>query len=190
MANRYEKADDDVYAFVEELLEENYPEHASAGTSFEICFGFAPVGEEGEKVSCAIKENGYPTNGNTRICNLKERVMGRADAEITLDGDAWPDLSGEQRKAVLDHELYKLVVRRDIEGEFLFDTAGRPKLQKRQYDVHIGWFTAVAERNGDNSSERTQAKQLFNSKDGQILFPFASKGKKRLPEPKNELEVV
>jgi hypothetical protein len=113
--------------------------------------------------------------------------MGRGDAEITLDGDQWGDLSTDQQLAVVDHEVHKIVVRRSIEGEVLYDTAGRPKLQKRQYDVRVGWFSIIAERHGVASSEVTQAKQLFESKEAQYLFPFVSNKKmKRLPTRESE----
>jgi hypothetical protein len=178
MPSRYEKAPVEAHEILDQLVELYHKDHYAIGTKFDILMAYAPENDEGEKTGTALKMHGYPCNGVARIVGLKERVKGCGDAEIILDGDTWPGLEPEQQSAIIDHELCHFVIRRNLQGEVLNDTHGRPKLRMRLHDVQHGWFREVAMRHGDASPEIDQAKKLFTDEIGQVFFPFIPKSSK------------
>ena len=171
MASRYEKADKPTIGLMDDVLATYYPDILTHEVKIDVLFAFAPENDEGERVGTALKMHGYATNALTRVINLRDRVKGMGDAEITLDGDTWDSLNKSQQTAIMDHQLQYLVLRRSHEGELLTDTHGRPKLSLRQHSRQFGWFDVVAKRNGTHSIEVTQASQLFVQA-GQVYFGF------------------
>lgn len=151
-------------------------EHAShkplldAKARIEYVMAYADLNEDGEQTGHALVARGCRLLGYARKMPLKDRAMGRADAEVTLDGDWWKDASEPERKALLDHELHHLTPKLDKDGALILDDLNRPKIALRKHDFEFGWFTAVAERNGAASLERRQAKQILDSA-GQYYFP-------------------
>jgi hypothetical protein len=142
-----------------------------AGVTFDLCMCHAETDANGDPTGPAIVHQGAAAAGVCRITSLKERAMGRADVEISLDGDRWEDWTQEQRNALIDHEVFHVIVRKDQLGAFLLDDLGRPKLSMRDHDYQFGWFTAIAERHGAASFEVQQA-TLMAQQHGQVLFPF------------------
>lgn len=177
MASKYTKADKETLKIFKRVLSTHHEELTAVGVAFDILLGFAPENSEGEAVCAALKLHGYEANAITKIVGLKDRVLGQADAQIVLDGDLWTreedPLSDEQKAAILDHEIYHIQVKRDHEGAVINDTHGRPKLKMRLHDRQIGWFDAVARRNGEHSVEVKQA-SLLAKEAGQIYFNFVT----------------
>ena len=171
MASRYEKGSKETLAIVKALVKEFHKDLDTQDVKIDVIMAFAPENDGGEKVGCAVRLHGYQANALTGIVNLKNRVMGRGDAEIILDGDTWDSLADDNKKAILDHQLQFLAVRRNHKGEILVDTHGRPKLSMRKHDRQFGWFDAVAKRHGVNSVEVQQAKTIFDEA-GQVYFGF------------------
>lgn len=171
MASRYEKGSKETLAIVKELVKEFHVDLDTQGVKIDVIMAFAPENDAGEKVGCAVRLHGYQANALTKVVNLMNRVMGRGDAEIILDGDTWDSLPEKHKRAVLDHQLHFLVVRRNHAGEVLVDTHGRPKLGMRKHDRQIGWFDAIAKRHGEDSVEVQQAKAIFDEA-GQVYFGF------------------
>lgn len=136
-----------------------------AHVAIDFVFAYGDVDDNGVTVGVAIKKNGHRAFGLTKKLPLKERALGRGDAEILLDGDWWNEASIEDQKALLDHELYHINVRA---GKT--DDLGRPVLGLRKHDVEFGWFAAVASRHGAHSMERQQAKALIDQM-GQFFWP-------------------
>jgi hypothetical protein len=170
MANKYTKADNETRAEIDGVIKEHHEELSAIGVEFDVLFGYAPTNDEGEITGSALKVHGYPVNSVSRIVNLRDRVKGNADAEIILDGDAWPKLEPEQKTAVIDRAISQFVIARNIDGEVILDTHGRPKLKLRQADWHIEIYNDIASRHGANSPEITQLMGL--AKSGQIDFGF------------------
>ncbi len=110
-----------------------------------------------------LKWHGYPCLAVVKIIGPKDRAMGRADAEISLDFKRWEELSDEQRLALLDHELSHL----ELTGKT--DDHGRPKLKMRLHDVQAGWFVGVAERHGAASQEVQQAQEIAREHGAALL---------------------
>lgn len=123
-------------------------------------FALASLDEKGERVGHAIMHKGIRALGVARKIPLKDRALGRADAEIMLDGDWWADASPAEQLAVLDHELTHLEVKTDKRG-VKRDDLGRPVLVLRLHDYEFGFFNCIAERHGAESQERKQAARMM-----------------------------
>lgn len=130
-----------------------------------IDYIIALADKEGE---AAIKWHGIRAYGLARILGLKDRAMGRGDAEILIDGNWRQDASDAELEALLDHELHHLEVQVE-DGKMKKDALDRPKLKMRKHDFQVGWFHDIAKRHGKASIECQQAKQLLDTA-GAIYF--------------------
>lgn len=119
----------------------------------------------GELKSTALKLHGVAALGIARKMPLKDRALGRGDAEISLDGDWWKEASDAERRALLDHELHHLVPTYDT------DDLRRPIIKIRPHDFQFGWFKVIAARHGIASQERIQAKAMMDDA-GQYFWPL------------------
>lgn len=142
-----------------------------AKVNIEFLMAYAPMDNNGNPKGFAIMKGGFRIMAYARILSLKDRVAGRADAEIVIDGDWWDENSKETAKqtALLDHELHHLALKL-ADGQFCYDSHGRPKLRMRKHDIEVGWFKVIAERNGSASIERSQAKSIMEAS-GQYFWP-------------------
>ncbi len=140
-----------------------------AGVKFDFVFALGDRDDKGVLISDAIKKGGVIVRGVARKIPLKDRALGRADAEIMLDGDWWEGATDAERKALLDHELHHICPKLDKRG-LVTDDLGRPVLLMRQHDFEFGWFTIIAQRHGIASQERIQAKRIADSA-GQFYWP-------------------
>jgi hypothetical protein len=183
----YKKADPEVREMAEKILEEfpSYKPIVEAKVKIDFLFAFAEVepDEEGNESpqGYALTKHGIRALGITRKLGIKDRVMGRGDAEVVLDGDWWDEATPERRRALLDHELHHLEVKTDEDGVVIRDDLKRPKLKLRKHDVEVGWFAIVAGRHGSASIEIEQAKAVMDSY-GQLFWPCID-----LPEPAMQL---
>jgi len=160
----YELASREVKDLAQSILRkhETHKPLLNAGVTIDLVMAHADLDDDtGEPTNDAITHNGHKALGLTRKIALKDRVLGRADAEIVLDGDWWEDANEKEREGLLDHELHHIQLKlRD--GEVHRDDIGRPLLKLRRHDVEISWFHIVAQRNGQFSQERVQAKALMD----------------------------
>lgn len=167
----YEKCPTEVRELANAVLcgFESHQPLLDARVTIDFVFARADLNEDNEPLNDAITKNGRRCLGITRKIPLKDRALGRADAEICLDGDWWKDAPEEQRRALLDHELHHVAVRTNKNG-VVRDDLGRPELKMRKHDVEFGWFSIVAARHGEHSMERIQAKTLMDA-GGQVYWP-------------------
>lgn len=159
----YDKAPDEVFLLVNEVRDQYHPDLVEAGATIDVLFAFNDKGNP-------VASGGYPALAVIRIISLKNRVKGMSDAEITIDGDVYKGMNDLQRRALIDHELHHLMVKRDKENNIQFDDADRPKFKMRKHDYQMGWFRAIAVRHGKNSPEVYQASMLMQQ-DGNVFFP-------------------
>jgi hypothetical protein len=167
MSKHYLRASADVLKIVTSIIDEHYKELRSARVTIEALTVHSD--KEGEP---ALTLRGRECGAIIRKTNTKERVAGRADAEIILDREYFKDLTARQRRALLHHELHHLLVRLDKDDEIKRDTAGRPMLAMREHDYEVGWFHEIAGIYGADSGEVMQARTLLKGKLGQIYFDF------------------
>lgn len=137
-----------------------------AKVKIDLVFAYSDPEKEG---SCALKHHGCRALGIARKIDLKQRSLGRGDAEICLDADWWAVASDAERRALLDHELHHLKVKEGKHG-YLFDDLKRPLLGMRKHDFEFGWFKVIAERHGAASGEQHQAREMMNQA-GQLFWP-------------------
>lgn len=163
MGSVFQKAGLEVYELADRLIEEYYEGLLKVGLAIDLVFAYAQTGKSGEPTGPAIMHQGYPALGLCRVLSLKDRTMGRADVEITLDGDQWPAMPPEQQAALLDHELYHIELRFNKLGKLDTDDLGRPKVSMRKHTRQYGWFDEIARRHGNASIEVQQARGLLLS---------------------------
>ncbi len=165
----YSLADTDTEKLCAELIQKYHGDLDTTGATFDIVFALRDPESDSDKP--AISVNGKRVYGISKVHNLKERILGLKDAEIVLDGDAWPNIRIETKRALLDRQLQHFEVKRDKEGEFVLDDLNRPILTLRKPDRTFGWFDAVAARHGKESIEAREMRHLFEQA-GQTYLPF------------------
>jgi len=178
----YKRCDESVHKMALGLLEEfsdSYEPLITTRAQVDFVFAYASHDKQGFTKAPALTHHGIRAPGQTRVLPLKDRAMGRGDAEVTLDHDWWADAPDEQRLAVLDHELHHLVVDKTAAGEVKTDDLQRPLLKLRKHDTQVGWFKIIAARHGPASQERMQAASLMDE-GGQYFFPGFTEEQQKL----------
>jgi Putative phage metallopeptidase len=169
----FKKRDKTVHDMADAILHKYESHLPLLDTKCRIDFVFAYADRDedsGEKLNDALKWHGRKALGVARIIPLKERALGRGDAEVALDGDWWSeDATEEQKDALLDHEMHHLSVK-TTKKVIQFDDLGRPVLKMRKHDVEVGWFAMIADRHGAASQEQIQAKAIMEAT-GQYFWP-------------------
>jgi hypothetical protein len=127
----------DLYALRDRLIATSHPHLAEARVALAWRWGWTP------------NRDGRLTLGQCRKASGLDRELHQYDIVILLNGEAWADLSGQQREAVLDHELCHAAVDEDEGGEPRRDTRGRVVYRVRGHDLYradLESFAAVCAR--------------------------------------------
>ena len=168
----FERCDKSVEALALEILKrfDTHKPLVALDVKIDFVFAYADTDEKGRILNDALTKGGLKALGITRKISLKDRALGRGDAEIALDGDWWKLANEEQQIALLDHELHHISVKADKNGNVQYDDLGRPQIKLRKHDIEFGWFKCIAERHGEFSQERIQAKAIMDFS-GQLFWP-------------------
>ncbi len=118
----------------------------------------------------ALLEARVPCRAIVKKISTKERTFGQPDARILIDANWWNAATEKQRIALLDHELYHLIVVEEEPGVYAVDDLGRPKISMRPHDFQVGWFAIIAREHGEDAGEVEQSKQVFDDY-GQCFWP-------------------
>lgn len=111
---------------------ESHKQLLDAKVTIDYVFAFGERDDDGNLISDALTHDGVRALGITRKIPLKDRVMGRGDAEVALDGDWWNGTASEEmQRALLDHELHHIALKVK-KGQLLYDAHGRPELKLRK----------------------------------------------------------
>lgn len=155
----YEKAKTEVLERVSRMMEKYHGELVSAEVCLDVLMAHQSLDDDGNpKGGEPVTLNGYPCQATIKIINAKDRVAGRADAEMVIDAKNWEDLSDEERDALVDHELTHLELKKDKETDKpKYDDSGRPSLKMKKHDHQFGWFDDVVRRHKEASAEAKQA---------------------------------
>ena len=156
----YERAQDSTCDILAGVMDEFHPHLRDASVVVDILLAHAATDANGDTSGPALRLHGYPCCATIRIVGLKDRVAGRGDAEMLVDGDRCDTWSDEQLRAIFDHELTHLELQVSDQGNVRRDDIDRPLLRIRKHDHQFGWFDAVARRHGKHSIEVQQAHQL------------------------------
>lgn len=161
----YTKAPANFRVLINEVLGQYHPELSEMGLRVDALFVYAPRDADGFPTGPALKAgSGYPAIATISVTGLKDRVMGRGDCEMLVDGDRILRCPDDRLRALIDHEL------EHIEFTGNVDDIGRPKLKLRPHDVEFGWFDAVARRHEGRSLEVMQATRFFGERSLRQLY--------------------
>jgi len=185
MGKTYELAEDDseVQIGLAEVRKRFHPVLEQCEVTVAV-LAVSDIDEETGEIRPALTHNGYPAAATVKITSLKDRVLGIADAVITLDAATWADLDEAGRLALLDHELCHLQVRggdkglvgidrdRQLDRHPRRDDHGRPVLTMRRHDWQLGGFREIAKRHGLKSLDVRAVRACRNEKSGQYFWDF------------------
>lgn len=138
----YDRAPEPVYARVRNLIERFHHDLKASEARIDLLFVYADEGQT------PLTLHGYSCQAVVRIIGDKDRVAGRGDAEIVIDRENYDGLSEREKDALLDHELFHLIVKKDRHGIIQVDDHRRPKFTMRKHDIELGWFDMIAQRWG------------------------------------------
>lgn len=162
--------DDRLKDLLAAVMNEFHPHLRDAGLWVDILLAHADTDENGDANRPALKLHGYQCCATIRILGLKDRVAGRGDVELLLDGDQYDTWSEDQLRAIFDHELTHLELKVSDDGCVKRDDISRPLLRMRNHDHQFGWFDCVARRHGRNSIEIQQAEKLMSNVETRQLY--------------------
>lgn len=148
MPKIYHECDKGVTDMAAKLIDRHYREFIDAGLT--ICWLFV---ENPDAIGSALTHGGYPAAATVKANSLKDRVEGKADVTITIDKQWWDGHDELQCTALLDHELFHVMLAHDDDGKVITDDAGRPKTKMKLHDFQIGGFLEIAKRHLLNAEE-------------------------------------
>lgn len=162
MPTVYRKADDDVVTLLTAVMQGQHRDLFDAGVLVGVVVASNPDGD-------AVKHGGYPAFATIKVVSAKDRVSKGTDAELLIDEGKWEDLRPGQRRALIDHELSHLKLKKswrstvvgpdgeptgETELKFETDDLDRPKLKTVPGDWNAGdGFRVVVARHGADAIE-------------------------------------
>lgn len=167
---KFQRAPQAVTKLAALIIKKYHKELAEAKVTIDFVFCRADTNEHGIPKTNAINHHGHAAYGVASIVGLLDRAMGRADAMIKIDADAWDKMNDKQQDALLDHEINHFKVKTDELGARLYDDLNRPRLEMRKHDYEIGLFKVIAERHGIASIE-VQTMARLKEQAGQAFWP-------------------
>lgn len=141
MATTYRECEEDVADMADTIMRRWHAELIEAGVTIKYLFHTSEN---------PLKLHGVPCAAIVKINSYKNRVLGLTDAQITIDEEWWNNHTNKQCEAVLDHELFHLMVAHDDDGKIITDDCERPKLRMRPHDVEVGEFNEIVRRHKKN----------------------------------------
>lgn len=172
MGKVFSKARGDLLTTIDLVMRRYHSRLSDLGVTVETMVVYGPRNKEGIQTGPALTVRGSEAYACIRVSSLEERVAGRGDAIMKIDGDRLKDMRAETLEALIDHELTHLELVPDPEGGeyFCTDDEGRIRLKLRRHDFEVGWFHEVAARHGSASIEVQQAQSLVQLR--QTYFAF------------------
>ncbi len=150
----FKLAPEDVTDLVNEIIQQHHLRLAENEVTVDVLMAYASG--DGH----AIMVRGVPALASAKIIRLLDRVAGRGDCQILLDGDHWQHHHENTKRAIIDHELTHFELQQEEDGEVKTDNIGRPKLRMRQHDHDYGWFDEIVRRHGNYAIEARQYREL------------------------------
>lgn len=142
MAMSYIHADEDDRRILDDLIAEFRPDLKLHEVTIALLFAYNESGRP------AIVVRGQAVAGKIKINSEQDRVEGKADATIVVDGKGWAQWRPRRRAALIHHELCHLATANgDRDGH------DRPVLTSRFPDWDFDGFDEIVERYGADSFE-------------------------------------
>lgn len=146
MPTTYDDCTQDVLDLANEIMHRHYLDLLHAGVTIKYLFAVNPDGP-------AIKVRGVPAAASVKVNGLQHRKEGLTDCTIKIDQEWWTSHDALQCAALIDHEIYHIMVAIGDEGQIERDDIGRPKIKLRPHCFEIGGFYDIVERHGSNAVE-------------------------------------
>ena len=105
----------------------------------------------------AVKMNRRSVAARVRIVGYSDRAKNNADAEVRIDKERWENMSEQEKEALIDQQLYQIVVRFDKESNVIKDNLGRPKLKIRKPDFRVEGFKEIVKRHKGRRHRSTRS---------------------------------
>lgn len=164
MPKTYRKSSNLIRGLMEEVVAQFHPHLNDHSAIIDLIDAYDTNGGP------AVLHHGIPAYAVVRAVPLKDRTMGRGDCEITFDGFMVGHLSEDAQRALIDHELYHLEIKRNKDGQVKFDDLGRVEFKMRPHDREFGWFDSIARRWGRHSMEVRQAMDMIQDEEFRQLY--------------------
>lgn len=158
MAKTYQECDSDVYDLIDDVMSKYHPDLKQQQVTVHPLY--VSNEDAGGMQSVALKTRGHAVAAQIKITSLEQRVRGIADAQLTIDTMAWCGLNANAKRALIDHELQHLEVKRDKDSVVQIDDHGRPKLKIRYHDYELSGFLSVVERHGEAALEAMMMREF------------------------------
>lgn len=166
MAKTIEKAPPEIVEVCQAMMAKYHGDLVAAGVTISLLLASDDKGP-------SVKLHGKSCCAVVGINGLRDRIEGKPDVTIIVANEWWRAAKPAERDAVLDHELYHLVVERgpdipdheEVEGSpgelrkfyrpsFKLDKIGRPQVKMRLHDWDLGGFAEIVQRHGEAAVER------------------------------------
>lgn len=164
MPKYFKECDESVRAQLDGLIAQYRRDLIAADASIALLFAY---GDEGKP---ALKHRGQVVLGSCKINSLQDRIEGKSDATIVLDGDRYPQMSTRRQLALLHHELSH-IARWDVD-EHGTDDLDRPALKSQYADFEFDGFHEVIRLYGDDSIEVANLRSVAEEH-RQLGLPFS-----------------
>lgn len=155
----YSKASPAVNDLLAEIMAAYHQELVDAEVTGSVIF-VEKITAENVSVPC-LKLHGAAALAVIRLTSKKQKVHVNHDFEITIDACAWAESSPEKKRAILDHELTHVHLRRHRQtNEISRDDTGRPRLYLKPDDFSLTGFYEIATRHGINAAEAESVERV------------------------------
>lgn len=153
MPKTYTKCSTDIRDIIDDVMKAYHGDLHREHVTIEALYVENIKKKTGEQL-VALKKDGMAVAAQIKITPLDQRVLGHADAKLTIDTLAWTRLSANSKRALIDHEIQHLALARDKKRGFVkYDDHGRPQLKIRPHDWELTGFSSVVERHGESAVE-------------------------------------
>ena len=162
MATIYIPADAEAVAMMEELIEEHRQDLVKCDAKITLLFAFSDKEDKP-----ALKHKGQRVAGSCRVWAYADKVDGKPDVTIKLDGERWKKWGDKKRRSLIHHELEHIALFMDEK----FDDMSRPVLKSRHGDWEFDGFHSILELYGRDSFEYANLNTISLGQE-QMSFTF------------------
>lgn len=163
----------EIIELVGSVMSEYHPDLMEAGVTIKTLWAYARRDKNGMPKGPALKLHGYPALATIKVNSEDDRIQGKTDLTLKIDLDNWPELDGEERVALLDHELEHAVLIRDKDGQIELDNCNRPRIKLRPHDYQLGGFFNVLQRHKQRSLEAKYYGDLHRQMSQRTFFDWS-----------------
>ena len=156
MSKNYEMASQEDVKLMNEIIDKHYKELRDYDIQIGLFYLYPKLDKDGNSKGPSIKSQGVACAANIRIVSDLNRLTDNTDVKIVLAQEIWSKISKEEKEAILDHELYHLVIAKDPKTDeplTISETSDKVKLKMKVHNIVLWGFSDIIERHKMNSQE-------------------------------------